>query len=100
MPHFVGLHAIQALTLIALGLRRWRRPESVRVKAVLAASASYASLFLLLLWQALRGQSIVPAGAMALAPIAIWALVSLLALGWIVMTSRNASRDRADRMAA
>jgi hypothetical protein len=59
VPHFIGLHAIQALALIAVGLRRWRRPEAVRVRAVLAATASYASLCLLLLWQALEGQSVV-----------------------------------------
>ena len=59
VPHFIGLHAIQALALVALGLRRWRRPEAVRVRAVLAFAASYASLFLLLLWEALRGRSFV-----------------------------------------
>ena len=37
---------------------------------------SYASLFLLLLWQALRGQSVVAPDATALASIAIWALVT------------------------
>jgi hypothetical protein len=59
VPHFVGLHAIQALALIAVSLRRWRTREAVRVRVVLAAAASYASLFLLLLWQALRGHSVV-----------------------------------------
>ena len=67
VPHFIGLHAIQALALVAVVLRRWRRPEAVRVKAVLAAAASYASLFLLLLWSALRGHSVVAPDATALA---------------------------------
>ena len=92
-PHFIGLHAIQALALIAVGLRRWRRPEAVRVRAMLAAAASYASLFLLLLWQALRGQSIVAPDAAALASIAIWAVVTMVVLGWIGVGSRGASRD-------
>jgi hypothetical protein len=100
VPHFIGLHAIQALALIAVGLRRWRRPEAVRVKAVLAAAASYALLFLLLLWEALRGQSVVAPDAMALASIAIWAVVTALALGWIAVRSRGASRDGLGRMAA
>lgn len=60
VPHFIGLHAVQALALVAVGLRRWRRPEALRVKAMLLAVAGYASLFVLLLWQALRGQSVVP----------------------------------------
>jgi hypothetical protein len=100
VAHFVGLHAIQVLALIAVALRRWRRPETVRVKAVLAAAASYASLFLLLLWEALRGQSVVAPDAIALASTAVWAAVTLFTLGWIGVSSRGASRDSLDRMAA
>jgi hypothetical protein len=99
VPHFIGLHAIQALALIAVALRRRRAPEAVRVRAVLAAAASYASLFLLLLWQALRGQSVVVPDAMALASIAVWALLTALILGWIGLRSRGVSRSGLDRMA-
>jgi hypothetical protein len=98
VPHFIGLHAIQALAVIAVGLRRWRRPEAVRVRAVLAAAASYATLFLLLLWGALRGQSMVAPDARALASIAIWAVITTLVLGWIGFGSRRASRDGWDWM--
>jgi hypothetical protein len=100
VAHFIGLHAIQVLALIAVGLRRWRRPEAVRVRAVLAAAASYTALFLVLLWEALRGQSVVAPDAMALASIAIWAAVTVFVLGWIGLGSRGASRDGFDRMAA
>jgi hypothetical protein len=96
VPHFIGLHAVQALALIAVGLRRWRRPDAVRVRAVLAAAASYAALFLLLLWTALRGQSVVASDAMALASTAIWAVVTVLALGWIAIGTRGASREGMD----
>ncbi len=89
VAHFVGLHAIQVLALVAVGLRRWRRPESVRVKAVLIAAASYASLFLLLLWEALRAQSVVAADAMALALIGIWAVSTALVLWWLAVRSRG-----------
>jgi len=95
VPHFIGLHAIQVLALIAIGLRRWRAPEAVRVKAVLAAAASYASLFLVLLWGALRGQSLVAPDAAALGSILIWAVVTILVLGWIAVGSRRASRESA-----
>jgi hypothetical protein len=95
VPHFIGLHAIQVLALIAVGLRRWRAPAAVRVRAVLAAAASYASLFLLLLWEALRGRSVVAPDATALASIVIWAVVTALGLGWIGISSR----DRLDRIA-
>jgi hypothetical protein len=67
---------------------------------VLAAAASYASLFLLLLWEALRGRSVVAPDATALASIAIWAVVTALALGWIGLGSRGASHDGLNRMAA
>ena len=95
VPHFIGLHAIQVLALIAIGLRRWRAPEAVRVKAVLAAAACYASLFLVLLWGALRGQSLVAPDAAALGSILIWAVVTMLVLGWIAVGSRRASHDSA-----
>ena len=98
VAHFIGLHAIQALALIAVGVRRWRAPEAVRVRAVLAAAASYASLYGLLLWEALRGRSVAAPDALALASIVIWAAVTMLVLGWI-LSSRGASRDGFDRMA-
>ncbi|HYI92850.1 MAG TPA: hypothetical protein VEX68_04855 [Bryobacteraceae bacterium] len=94
LPHFIGLHAIQAMALIAIALRRWRRPENIRVRAMLVAAASYASLFVLLLWHALRGQSLLDTGA----SIAIWAIVTFVALGWIVLISRGALRQSLDRI--
>ena len=81
------------------GLRRWRRPEAVRVKAVLAAAASYATLFLLLLWQALRGHSLVAPDAWTIASIAIWAVATLLVFGGIGVSSRRASRTDLDWIA-
>jgi hypothetical protein len=99
VAHFVGLHAIQALALVAAGLRRWRRPEAVRVRALLATAASYASLFLLLLWQALRGQSVVAPDAPALAAIGIWAVMSVLVLGWIGIGSRRDAPGSSEWMA-
>ncbi len=98
VAHFIGLHAIQSLALIAVGLRWWRRPEAVRVRAMLAAAASYASLFGLLLWQALRGQSLVAPDAAALAAIAIWAVATIVVLAWIVGGSRSVSRNDSDWM--
>ena len=98
VAHFIGLHAIQSLALIAVGLRWWRRPEAVRVRAVLAAAASYASLFGLLLWQALRGQSLVAPDAAAFAAIATWAVATIVVLAWIVVGSRPVSRDDSNWM--
>jgi hypothetical protein len=66
---------------------------------LLAAAASYVSLFFLLLWEALRGQSVVAPDATALASFAIWAVVTALVLGWIGLGSRGVSRAGLARMA-
>jgi hypothetical protein len=100
VPHFIGLHAIQALALIAVGLRRWRRSEAVRVRAVLTAAVSYGSLFLLLLWEALRGRSFAAPDATTLTSFVLWAAVTVLTLGWIGFGSRGAWRDSLNRTAA
>lgn len=65
IPHFIGIHGLQALPLVAFGLlllaRRVPALESdlVRRRLVRTAGAGYAGLLALLTWQALRGQSIV-----------------------------------------
>jgi hypothetical protein len=94
VPHFIGLHAIQALALIAVGLRPWRRPEAVRVRAVLIAAVSWASLFILLLWEALRGYSILARDTIA--PTTVWAVVTAIALGWAGLRSRGDLRGGLD----
>jgi hypothetical protein len=93
VPHFIGLHALQALALLALALRRWRRPEPLRVRAVLVGAASYAALFLLLLWQALRGQSVVAPDATALASLLIWAVATAIAFFASASGSPRAPHD-------
>jgi hypothetical protein len=59
VPHFLGLHALQALPLLALVLARRRLSDVVRVRFTLIAAVSYFGLFGILVWQALRGQSMV-----------------------------------------
>jgi hypothetical protein len=64
-PHFVGIHAMQFLPLLAMALgaaaRRWPRlrTESVRTRLVAAAAVGYGGLFLVTTWQAFRGQSVI-----------------------------------------
>ena len=99
IPHFVGLHAIQALALFAVGLRRWHRPDTVRVRAVLVAAASYALLFVLLLWEALRGQSVVAPDPTTLISLTVWVAGTALALGWIGFASHGGS-EQLDRRPA
>lgn len=80
VSHFVGLHALQALALVAFALRRRRRlTDDARVRLVQTAAASYATLFVLLLWQALRGQSVVAPDAVTLTALAAWAAATMAA---------------------
>jgi hypothetical protein len=79
VPHFVGLHAIQALGLFALLLgSRWSAAR--RVRLVLAAAASYTTLFVLLLSQALRGQSILQPDLTTIVLLAVWAAATAAAM--------------------
>lgn len=83
VAHFAGLHAMQVLPLIALvaaRVRRWN--DRARTRIILSASASYAVLFLLLIWQASRGQSIVAPDTLTATVISIWALASAVGAVW------------------
>ena len=73
IPHFLGLHALQSLALLAVLLRRSRWADRVRERLVIVGGSSYALLFALLLWQALRGQSILRPDAATLGALLIWA---------------------------
>lgn len=77
VPHFFGLHAVQVLPLLALGLRRSRRPEPQRVRLVASAALSYAGLVALLLWQALRGQPLIAVDTSSLLALLLWAGTTL-----------------------
>jgi hypothetical protein len=61
VPHFVGMHALQALPLLAFGLEALRRrvpalqSAGTRFRVAAAASVGYAALVGFLTWQALAG---------------------------------------------
>lgn len=86
VPHFVGLHAMQALPLVALVLGRRRLLAAVRVRLALATAASYFALFGILLAQALRGQSVLAPDALTIGLLSIWMLATAAAV--IVATRR------------
>jgi hypothetical protein len=79
--HFIGLHALQVLPLLALGFaRRKQRSESRELAWVRAAGVGYLGLTLALALQALRGQSIVSWDATGLTSLGVAAGASLLTL--------------------
>ena len=80
VAHFLGLHALQMLPLAAIFFVRRGWHEIRRVRVVWAISASYVSLFSLLLWQALRGQSVIAPDEAAVTALALWIALTVLVL--------------------
>ena len=94
VAHFVGLHAVQVIPLAALLFARRRWNDIHRVRVVWAISASYVSLFALLLWQALRGQSVTAPDGRTLVALALWAVLTALVVG-IACARRESARVHA-----
>lgn len=92
VPHFLGLHALQLLPVLAWLLWRRRINDVLRARLVIVGGGSYATLVLIMLWQALRGQSLVSPDAMTLGVFAVWALVTGMAAVW-PFRSRPAASD-------
>ncbi|WP_212612647.1 hypothetical protein [Pseudonocardia hierapolitana] len=65
VPHFIGLHAIQVFVLAvlvftALAARvTWLRSERVRAQLTGVVILGYTGIFVITIWQAMRGQSLV-----------------------------------------
>lgn len=79
--HFIGLHALQVLPLLALGLaRRKQRSESRELAWVRAVGVGYLGITLALALQALRGQSIVSWDAVGVTSLGAVLVASLLTL--------------------
>ena len=85
VPHFVGLHALQVLPILALVLPRRRLNDLARARLVVVAAGSYLALFGILLLQALRGQSIAAPDASTVALMAAWALGTAVAATAVVV---------------
>lgn len=77
VAHFFGMHALQALPLLAVALAAVGRfDETTRVRLVRTAAAAWAGLVVLLTWQALRAQPLLAPDALTLAALA--ALVAVV----------------------
>lgn len=93
VPHFVGLHGIQVLLLVAavLGLlaaRRGRlRDERVRAGLVRVAALGYTGVFAVLTWQAARGQSVVHPDRQTVLAFTALAVITLMAA--VLVTAKS-----------
>jgi hypothetical protein len=72
IPHFLGLHGLQAIPLLAFLIRRRRRATAL----VFVGAGSYLAFTSILTWQALRGESIVQPGTETLAALGLWLAIS------------------------
>jgi len=89
VPHFVGLHALQVLPLVAMALAVGGVAARQRLRATAVACASYTGLFLLLLAQALSGRPVTWVSDGWGAALLAWAAASGVALILSVSTGRR-----------
>ncbi|MFI6052564.1 hypothetical protein ACIBCO_21070 [Streptomyces violascens] len=105
IPHFVGMHALQLIPLVLMGLvvlggRIPRlRDERIRARLVAVAGAVYAAALALLTWQSLRGQPLIHPDGTTLAAAGLIAagaaLGSIVALRMPVGGTRARTPQRA-----
>jgi hypothetical protein len=81
VAHFLGMHGLQVLPLLAWWIgRRFAGDDRTQVKLIFAIAASYLALFGLILWQAFRGQSIAQPDSLSLASFTAWLVVTAVAV--------------------
>ncbi|HCT81212.1 MAG TPA: hypothetical protein DGG94_12290 [Micromonosporaceae bacterium] len=93
--HFVGMHALQALPLLAFGLvllsRRFRRLDDsqTRSRVITVVAGVYAGLTFLVTWQALRGQPLLKPDGLTLAVGAAILVAGALGTVWAVAANKS-----------
>jgi hypothetical protein len=90
--HFVGLHALQVLPLLAILLGRFlghRLDERTRARLLLVAGTAYGVLVVLLTWQALRAQPLLHPDALTLGALAGLMVATAAALTAVVVRGRR-----------
>jgi hypothetical protein len=90
--HFIGMHAMQVLPLLAFVLARRQDARlggaGHRIALVVIAGLSFLGLVVLLTWQALRGQSVVAPDLLTLGAFGTLVAASLLAVGFVLRRAR------------
>lgn len=91
--HFIGMHALQVLPLLAAVLsgsrvRRW--DVRARVRLVQLAAAVYAGVVVLTTWQALRGRPLLDPDGVTVAAAGALALLAVVASALIARAARTA----------
>ncbi len=95
IAHFISLHAIQIIPLLALWLERRRLgwlADNTRAALISVAAATYLGVTLLTHWQALRNESIAAPGVLTLGGFAV--VLSLAAIATAAIITRARAKDR------
>ncbi|WP_406064227.1 hypothetical protein [Micromonospora sp. NBC_00860] len=89
--HFVGLHALQALPILAILLTRFatRWDERTRARLLVVAGGAYGVLTVLLTWQALREQPLLRPDAVTLVAVAALVVATATATGLVLARGRR-----------
>ena len=92
IAHFVGMHALQGLPLIAAGLAVTRRfDELARIRLVGIAAVAWTGLTVLLTWQALRAQPLLAPDALTLGALAVLVLGTVAAATGVIVAPRRST---------
>ena len=93
IAHFIGMHGLQVIPLLAwwMARRRARVDDRTRRNLIFAAAASYLTLFGLILWQAFRGQSIAQPDGCTLASYGSWAVGTVGCCGFDFLPGDSSS---------
>jgi hypothetical protein len=91
IAHFLGMHGLQVLPLLAwwIGRRRTLISERTQRNLILTLATSYLALFGLVLWQAFRGQSIAQPDGLTLESFAVWLMATAIIV--VLISSKKAT---------
>lgn len=87
--HFIGMHALQVLPFLAVGLRRRGGSERRRRGTVRIAAAGYLGLTFLVTWQALRAQPLLRPDRVTSIALGLLAATTAGALSWLHVRTTN-----------
>lgn len=100
--HFIGMHALQALPLLALllaylsGRITRLHDEMLRTRLIIVAGATWAAFTALIMWQALRGQPLTGPDALTLGVAGAIVVAALAGLAWAVLVPRSPGQRQAE----
>ncbi|WP_097325139.1 hypothetical protein [Paractinoplanes atraurantiacus] len=85
--HFIGMHGLQALPLLAFLLTRSRLATPTQTRLLLTAAFAYAAVVVIVTWQALRGQPLLEPDFATLTAAGAVAATTLIAVTLIVKSA-------------